>query len=239
MHSITVDEGGIKYTISPKFEGIYNRELELIGYEMLSRVNSEHSTRQSSACFFDNAGITNTRLIIKLQCTNISMIAKTLRKNNLVVSFNVNLSAIRAILSDEKLSAELRSMNDIIRMELNEKLDVSLYFDEIIRLGRISSLWLDDFGCGNYHQQMCIMSCIECIKVDKNVIHSLLALPSGKHILSTVVRELRASGCSVLAEGVEDENQLATLMACGFDRFQGWYWKTDFRYDEQASCIPV
>lgn len=239
MHCITVNEDGVNYIITPKLEGIYNRELKLTGYEMLSCVNTEHSARQSSAYFFDNAGIANIRKIIKIQCANISMMAHALRKNNLVISFNINLSVMRVILSDEKLSAELQSMNDVIRMELNEKLDVSLYFDEIIHLGRISPLWLDDFGCGNFHQQMRIISCIECIKVDKNVIHSLLALPSGKRILRTVVLELRASGCKVLAEGVEDENQLATLIACGFDRFQGWYWKTDFRYDERASHILV
>jgi diguanylate cyclase (GGDEF)-like protein/PAS domain S-box-containing protein len=116
---------------------------------------------------------------------------------------------------------------DRIEIELTESMvmqnaeQANAMLDELRKIG--ISLAIDDFGTGYSSLVYLKRLPIDTLKIDKEFIDDLTRDPDDEAITSTIVTMGHSLGLTVIAEGVENEQQLAFLRAQGCDEVQG-HW---------------
>ncbi len=81
---------------------------------------------------------------------------------------------------------------------------------------------LDDFGTGYSSLSYLDRYRFDTVKIDRSFVSGLQARPSAAAIVQTIVRLGHDMGLGVVAEGVEDDNQLQALRAAGCYIVQGF-----------------
>lgn len=162
------------------------------------------------------------------------------------LTMNVNLSvkqladpkllgAVRAILDQtgippETLKLELTESSVITEMELARGVLAGL---RDMRVG----LKLDDFGTGysslNYLRDLNFGS----LKIDRSFISRVASDQESTAIVETILRLARSLNMSVVAEGIEDERQLAKLVALGCDTGQGFLFAEPLTADDARRLL--
>lgn len=85
-------------------------------------------------------------------------------------------------------------------------------------------VYLDDFGTG-YSNLVNVMTLpFQCVKIDKGFIRDLSENSKGYGMLHTVVTGLQSMQVSVLAEGVETQEQDAIVRKLGIEQIQGYFY---------------
>lgn len=83
---------------------------------------------------------------------------------------------------------------------------------------------LDDFGSGYNSEHALITLDPDLIKIDRAIINGCDSDISRKNIILNLVRISKANNILVLAEGVETSGELKTVIECGVDLLQGYYF---------------
>lgn len=83
---------------------------------------------------------------------------------------------------------------------------------------------LDDFGSGYNSEHALIAFEPNLIKIDRAIINGCDSDVSRKNIILNLVRISKANNILVLAEGVETSGELRTVIECGVDLLQGYYF---------------
>jgi len=101
---------------------------------------------------------------------------------------------------------------------------------ELNRLG--ISFALDDFGTGfsslsNLHHLP-----ISLVKVDKSFVQGIGRARDAEHIVRAIINLSHSLDMTVVAEGVETENQLDFLRQSGCDQVQGFYFARPMPWDQ-------
>jgi diguanylate cyclase (GGDEF)-like protein/PAS domain S-box-containing protein len=82
---------------------------------------------------------------------------------------------------------------------------------------------LDDFGTG-YSSLLLLKSLpLSIVKIDRSFTHDLLASSATASIVSGIIAMSKGLGMSVIAEGIETEEQLEALGRLGCEGYQGYY----------------
>ncbi|MCH5286618.1 MAG: EAL domain-containing protein [Christensenellaceae bacterium] len=82
---------------------------------------------------------------------------------------------------------------------------------------------LDDFGAG-YNSEYALLSVQpNIVKIDRSIINGCDKDASRRMLISNLVRLARSKEILVLAEGVETESEMKTVISCGVDLLQGYY----------------
>lgn len=90
---------------------------------------------------------------------------------------------------------------------------------------------LDDFGIG-YSSIGYLRSCrFDSLKIDKSLAGVVDVDPQAAELVRGTVRIANALGITVVAEGVETQQQLALLRRAGCDRLQGYYFSQPMPID--------
>ena len=84
--------------------------------------------------------------------------------------------------------------------------------------------YLDDFGMGYSNFAGVLSLPIETIKLDLTLVHGAFESERKLVVLENIITMLRKAGYSVVAEGIETEEQANTLRILGADRLQGYYY---------------
>ena len=95
-------------------------------------------------------------------------------------------------------------------------------FDRLKKLG--VKVAIDDFGTGYSSLASLKHLPIDHLKIDRIFIIDLLQDPKSSILLGTIVGAAHALGQTVIAEGVEEEDQVKVLNAIGCDYIQGYYF---------------
>lgn len=82
---------------------------------------------------------------------------------------------------------------------------------------------LDDFGTGYNSEYALITLQPNIIKIDRSIISGCDKDISRRLIITNLVKLVRSKNILVLAEGVETEEELKTVISCGVDLLQGFY----------------
>ena len=83
---------------------------------------------------------------------------------------------------------------------------------------------LDDFGTGYSNLSYLSKLPIDVLKIDRSFVHEVTAPSHDVALTRALIDMARGMGMKVLAEGVENESQLALLVASGCDQIQGYYF---------------
>ncbi len=86
------------------------------------------------------------------------------------------------------------------------------------------ALAIDDFGTGYSSLSYLRRFPVDVVKLDRSFVAGLGADSAATAIVAAALNLSHALGFGVVAEGVENEEQLVTLRALRCDRAQGYYW---------------
>jgi diguanylate cyclase (GGDEF)-like protein len=83
---------------------------------------------------------------------------------------------------------------------------------------------IDDFGTGYSSLSVLKALPIDILKIDQSFVRDLGKNPGDTAIVAAIVNMARALALRVVAEGVENNKQLAILESLGCDEYQGYYY---------------
>jgi diguanylate cyclase (GGDEF)-like protein/PAS domain S-box-containing protein len=146
---------------------------------------------------------------------------------------SVNLSPAQFQQADfgERVMAILHTYQiepEYIGMELTEEILVARpkQVREVIDFLRAKGIHfsIDDFGTGYSSLQYLSQLPLDSLKIDRSFIRDIATDPQDAMIVETVIQLARSMQLNVIAEGVEDKDQLEFLMRQGCGNFQGYHF---------------
>ena len=222
-----IEEQSVKYA----FQSIVSAKTgEIYGYEALMRVQSSIfqsplellRTAKTGAKLYEIERLTWTKSLADFQAlVDAGRIEKTSH-------IFINSIANNRLEPDVEAAIEKRypHLLDQIVMEILESErsneGCTTHKAQLMRKWG-GQLALDDFGTG-YNSEYAMLSLQPgIIKIDCSIISGCDKDMSRRMIISNLVRLARARNILVLAEGVETEEEMETVIACGVDLLQGYY----------------
>jgi PAS domain S-box-containing protein len=159
---------------------------------------------------------------------------------------SVNLSA--AQFNQQDLPAMLEEiMRDTgmdpgwLELEITESLLMNDVESTIARLNKIKDLGLrisiDDFGTGYSSLSYLKRFPISTLKIDRSFINEAPTNAGDKAIVTAVITLAHSLGLHVVAEGVEELDQLTLLKGLGCDEIQGYYYSRPLPPDAFAEWV--
>jgi predicted signal transduction protein with EAL and GGDEF domain len=127
-----------------------------------------------------------------------------------------------------QLIAESGVRPSTLILEITEPVLMDDTESHIVKLGQLKSLGLrlamDDFGTGYSSLSFLSQLPIDILKIAKPFVEGLGRSAKDEAFATAIVRLGQTVGMSLIAEGVEREDQLAELRRLGCDKVQGWYF---------------
>lgn len=221
---------------------------EIIGMEALVRWQKEDGTMVPPSQFINFAEEKGIILpigeyVMKTSCLqNRKWIDKGLKP----VRVAVNLSACQ--LADEKIFYKIKDIlketglpPSYLEVEITETMIIENFETSIRILNKLKDLGikisLDDFGTGysslSYLKQLPINS----VKIDKSFIDNITLDLKERFVANSVINLVHGLGLTVVAEGVEKEEQFQLLKDLGCDEIQGYYFSKPVSLEEFEKMI--
>jgi len=127
----------------------------------------------------------------------------------------------------EKTLADSGFPGTYLELEVTESvtqptIDNLSVFDRLKKMG--VKIAIDDFGTGYSSLASLKHLPIDHLKIDRIFIIDMLQDPKSSILLGTIVGVAHALGQTVIAEGVEEADQVKVLKAIGCDVIQGYYF---------------
>lgn len=163
---------------------------------------------------------------------NVILKVKELKKQNINLPISINISPKNLLDSSfyEKVLNKIRTADidhRLIELEITESAVMNNPQESFNMLKRFRNegirISLDDFGRG--YSSLAHLSEIELdvIKIDKFFINKMESSPSHGYVVKAIIEIAHNIGCSVIAEGIENENILKILDKFNCDLGQGFY----------------
>lgn len=115
-----------------------------------------------------------------------------------------------------------------LELELTESMVMRDADQTRATLGRLRQLGIyiavDDFGTGYSSLAYLKQFPIHCLKIDKSFVDDLGKNPDARAIATAIISMAKSLGLSVVAEGIETQEQLELLREEGCDEMQGYYY---------------
>ena len=223
-----IEECSVKYA----FQNIVSAKTgEVYGYEALMRVQSSifqsplelMRTAKTGAKLYEIERLTWTKALADFK---VQVDEGRIKKTDLLF-INSIANAILEPADEEAIKKEYSYMLDQIVVEILESESANEEYtnhklEMIKELG--GQFALDDFGTGYNSEYALLTIHPNIIKIDRSIISGCDKDISRRMIISNLVKLTRPKQIRVLAEGVETEEELRTVIACGVDLLQGYYF---------------
>ncbi|TAI63106.1 EAL domain-containing protein [Bradyrhizobium sp. Leo170] len=168
-------------------------------------------------------------LMLKIACRQLSSWSSDPATEHLSVAINVSalqmrqknfVDQVRTII--EQTGANPRRL----KIELTESTLVSNVDDVIAKMDKLKAIGisfsLDDFGTGYSSLSYLKRLPIDQLKIDRSFVKDVLVDPNSAAIAKMIIALSRSLGLSVIAEGVETEEQYTFLARYGRLNYQGY-----------------
>jgi EAL domain-containing protein (putative c-di-GMP-specific phosphodiesterase class I) len=160
----------------------------------------------------------------------------------------VNLSARQ--FNDENLVESITAILEETRMdptclelEITESMimhNVDTTMRKLTALGNAGiRIAIDDFGTGHSSLAYLKRFPIDTLKIDRSFVSDLTRSTEDKTITAAIITMGKSLDLTVVAEGVETQEQLDFLRAHGCDEFQGYYAHKPMPADEFAQLLQI
>ncbi|STR47071.1 PAS/PAC sensor-containing diguanylate cyclase/phosphodiesterase [Klebsiella oxytoca] len=137
----------------------------------------------------------------------------------------------------ELKEAEVRLVLEITEREsIENTLQTSEVTDKLRRIGIQFSL--DDFGTGYANYSYIQQFNPEIIKIDKVFTFNIVTNNASALVVKNMVNLAKKFNCQIIAEGVEDKEQLTMLRNMGIAIYQGYYFSQPVPVGEFIKMLP-
>lgn len=167
--------------------------------------------------------------VLQAACAQLAAWAGRSADEDITISVNVSAQqAIQPNFVEEVLAAvnKFGANPANLELELTENTLVSNFEDVIAKMMELKSLGvrfsLDDFGTGYSSLSYLKRLPLDQLKIDQSFVRDLLVDVNSGAIVQTIISLGHAMGLSVIAEGVEKEEQRDFLAVMGCHAFQGY-----------------
>jgi diguanylate cyclase (GGDEF)-like protein/PAS domain S-box-containing protein len=149
------------------------------------------------------------------------------------VRMAVNLSAVQFRQEDlpERIALILKRVcidPDRLELELTEGVAMANPQHGVLLLDRLREqgicMAVDDFGTGYSSLSYLKKFRVHKLKIDQSFVRDITVDPEDKAIVGAIISMARSLGILTIAEGVETQEQLNSLVALGCDQVQGYFY---------------
>lgn len=217
------------------------------GFEALLRWNSKELGVVSPLEFIPIAE--STRLIIPIGRFVLEEVFKKVKYllqegyDDFKVAVNFSDVQLRygTIVEDfTELMEEYGVPSKYIEVEITESVLMKTFDDNIKRLDSIKNLGvtvaLDDFGTGYSSLNYLTKLPIDVLKIDRSFVMDLFNNRKCRCIVENIIKLSHELGINVVAEGVEDQEQVDYLKEILCDVVQGYYYSKPEKFDD-IKCL--
>jgi diguanylate cyclase (GGDEF)-like protein/PAS domain S-box-containing protein len=171
----------------------------------------------------------------------------SLRKETAHISLAVNISARQFRQADfvkQVLAALSRSGANPcnLKLELTESILLDNIEEVIVKMTELKAhgvgISLDDFGTGYSSLTYLKRLPLDQLKIDRSFVRDIMEDASSGAIAQTIITLCNAMGLSVIAEGVEEEEQRDFLTQLGCHSFQGYFYSKPLPLHEFHALWP-
>lgn len=222
-----IDESGVQYA----FHSIVSAKTgEVYGYEALMRPASAIlrspmellRIAKTGAKLYEIERLTWTKALASFDALrNAGKIGK-----NCHVFINSISNCSLEVQDVETIEKEYSHLLDRVVLEILETESMNEEYTKR-KLNRMkkwnAGIALDDFGTGYSSEYALITMQPDIIKIDRSIISGCDKDISRQMIINSLIKVARSKNILVLAEGVETEEELRTVITCGVDLLQGFY----------------
>ena len=218
------------------YQPIYSvAKKQLIGAEALIRLKDEDGKFISPEDFIPIAEKTGTILrigefVYESVCRTLSTISV---EDYGIEKIDINLSVaqcMQEILAEQILAIQnvYKIPTSIINLEITET--AAAHTPEILlkNMQKLAEagfeLSLDDYGSGYSNMNYMLNLPFKLIKIDKYIVWAAYSDERAEKALSATIKMIKSMGMTVLAEGVEEKDQVEWLIELGCDYLQGFFF---------------
>lgn len=242
---VAIDRDEIQLLYQPKVNVSTG---EIVGFESLVRWNSKELGEVSPSEFIPIAE--NSGLIIPIGEYIIEESFKKCKKlaENTSKSFKMAINLSEVQIRDEEIVSfvnnTLKKYNldaKYIEFEITESIIMKSAEKNIKTLEKLKKLGvtlaLDDFGTGYSSLSYLRTLPIDVLKIDKSFIDGILIEQKSEYIINSIVDLSHYLNLLVVAEGVENKNQLDYLKKISCDVIQGYYFSKPIEFNNAMKML--
>lgn len=142
--------------------------------------------------------------------------------------------AVQSALEDTGLPPSLLELEITESAIMDNLTSAAAVLAQLERLG--IHIAVDDFGTGHSSLSYLKTFSIHCLKIDRSFIHDIPGDESDAAIVRTIIALAGSLGLTVVAEGVESEEQLLYLRDNRCDQMQGYFFSAPL---PPAACVEL
>lgn len=135
---------------------------------------------------------------------------------------NTLINIVTSALKQHSIPASMLELELTESLFINDKDGIAQQINELRALG--IAIAIDDFGTGYSNLNYLRSFNATTLKIDRSFIGALGKDKYDKPLIAAIVNMAKSLGLKTVAEGIEDEAALATLMELGCEFGQGYYW---------------
>ena len=240
-----LDEDEIYVVYQPK---ISLEDNQINGFEALVRWNSKEIGAVSPAEFIPIAE--NTKLIIQIGKFVLREVFKKIKYlidegyDNFKIAVNLSevqlregdfLEYFNLLINEFNISCkyiEVEITESMIMKSIDKNIE---YLQQIRNLG--VSVALDDFGTGYSSLNHLTKLPIDVLKIDRSFIKEMTKNQKNKYVVENIIELSHKLNIKVVAEGVEELNQLQYLEEMNCDMVQGFYFSKPESFNEIVEML--
>ncbi len=184
--------------------------------------------------------------VLETACAQIAAWSRHKETAHLTVGVNISARQLRGPdFVEQMLNAVNRTGANPrnLTLELTESMLVDNVDDVIAKMINLKShgmrFALDDFGTGYSSLSYLKRFPLDMLKIDRTFVRDILVDPTSAAIAQTIISLSRVMGLSVIAEGVETEQQREFLASLGCHAYQGYLFSKPVPLQEfQLLAVP-
>lgn len=172
-----------------------------------------------------------TGVILELGRWAIRTVCQELLAESHIEVASVNVSPIQLktpgfAASVATILAESGVAGSRLAFEITEGLEMAMHSDSLRCINDLKLLgiriWLDDFGTGFAGLSWLRLIDFDTVKIDRSFVQDC-GTQKGRAMLQDIIGLVRNRGHKILVEGVENDEQMATMEEFGVDHIQGYH----------------
>lgn len=244
--SEAISEKRFEVVYQPQYQ--YTQDhIKIIGFEALVRLKHQHYGYISPEVFIplaEEMGIVNR---IDLQVLEKACaLGKAIENEHSDITMSVNVSFLDLLTQNyfEEMTETIKAFDfspSHLIVEVTETA-ISQYIDAVMdNLERFSEMaievHLDDFGTGYSSIGHLGQLNASALKIDRSFVDGMLASEKMQNLIKLIIQMGHQLDMKIIAEGIENQEQLDFLNALGCDYYQGYYLSKPISAEEVMALL--